>query len=478
MERLFFISTILVALLLGCDKGLIQNNGEQERIVLTPEEIASVAYDNPRELRGEEILEILGDLKIFEEGSVVTKNASLRLKILGKSYADNDGNLLEESMAVATKQNNRNLLPVYEVEVTTGHEGVGKAMVSADERLPVILAYIPKGGDDVPVEENPLFQLALNTARARIEHIVQLRDSLRVKTLDKLAKHFGKLPNENVLSAVGEKIISSQRDDLVSVKSVPLDAFGIPTAVISRVGPYTSTRWDQRAPYNSRMPDGGCLGDPRVQAGCLVVAGAQILAFYEPTMAVQRVDNTWQTMNWGLLKTWQTIDSSEPSRSEMVSNLIHDIFVNTQTTPQCGGSGTQMNKMIGYLQGFLHTGPGVGERTLDVARVKSSLDNFKLSIGAGSRVDGNPGEKIRHAWVFDGYTIARKGTVNPNNGSNSLVNRYDFYLHANLGWGPSSWNGTGWYLVGNDWTVTFEADFNRHYNLDLTCVTHLGPKKN
>jgi len=472
MKKLIFVYATSVLLLLGCSKNFLQNDGAQEKVVLTPEEIASVAYDNPRELRGEEILEILDDLKIFEEESVVTKNASLRLKIAGKSYADNDGNLLEENMAVATKQSNRNLLPIYEVEVTNGREGVGKAMVSADERLPVILSYIPNGGDDVPVEENPLFQLALSTARARIEHIVQLRDSLREKTIDKLTKHFGQLPNEDVLSVVGEKTISSQ-NDVVSVKSIPLDAFGIPTAVISRVGPYTSTRWHQSEPYNLRMPNGNCPG--RVSAGCLVVAGAQILAFYEPTMTVQRANNTWQAMNWGLLKTGQEIGPSDPTRSEMVGNLMHDVFVKTQTTPQCGGSGTQMNKMTAYLQGFIHT--GLGETALDVARVKSSLDNFKLSIGAGSRTGGNPGEKIRHAWVFDGYTIARKGSVNPNNGSNTLVNWYDLYLHANLGWGSGSFHGTGWYLVGNDWTVTFEANPIQHHNLDLTCVTHLGPKK-
>lgn len=476
MKRLI-ISTTLVFLLLGCSKDLTENKTEdQEKMVLTPEEIASVAYDNPRELNEKEILVVLEDLKIFEDEAVKTKKNSLRFEIKGKSYADNDGNLFKETSAVKTKGNNSDMLPIYDVQVINSGEDIGKAMVSADERLPVVLAYIPhtteSSDSNISIEENPLFQVALNTANTRIKYLEHLRDSLRERTIEKLTKRFGKLPDQNVLSAIGGEVISSQR---ISLKSSPVDGWGIPTAVISRVGPLTPTRWDQDSPYNLRMPSVPNCTKPHVSAGCLVVAGAQVLAFNAPTMSVRRPDNSLQAINWGLLTATQTISSSDVTKSEMVSNLMYDIFTKTQTEPKCNGSGTEMGKMVTYLKSFLQT--VYNETSLDVARVKLSLDQFKLSLGAGSRSTGQPGEKIRHAWVFDGYTIARKSTINPNNGSNDLVNRYDFYLHANLGWGPGTWLGTGWYLVGNDWTVTFEANSIQHYNLDLTSVTHIGPKK-
>lgn len=107
--------------------------------------------------------------------------------------------------------------------------------------------------------------------------------------------------------------------------------------------------------------------------------------------------------------------------------------------------------------------------------LKNSLDNFRVSYGAGARDNG--GIKVAHAWVVDGYAIARKGTVNGDNGTNDLVNRYDMYLHCNMGYG--TYNQSGWFLVGNDWSISFElypGPNSRNYNTNLRTMLDARPK--
>jgi len=222
------------------------------------------------------------------------------------------------------------------------------------------------------------------------------------------------------------------------------------------------------------MPILTCDGvQKNASAGCAVVAMAQILAYVSPAMTVKKDDNSNLTINWSLLKeSYEIWEGDNPVKDEMVAYLFKDVFSGANTTPECNGSSTSADDTRNYLKRHIEIN---SSQTFDVQGCKNSLDNFRVSYGAGARDNG--GIKVAHAWVVDGYAIARKGTVNGDNGTNDLVNRYDMYLHCNMGYG--TYNQSGWFLVGNDWSISFElypGTNSRNYNTNLRTMLDARPK--
>ena len=72
----YFLYTLIASfLLLSCtDTNVISNfnekNTESDKIILTPEEFTSIAYDAPQELSDEEITNVISDFK----NNIETKN--------------------------------------------------------------------------------------------------------------------------------------------------------------------------------------------------------------------------------------------------------------------------------------------------------------------------------------------------------------------------------------------------------------------
>jgi len=83
----------------------------------------------------------------------------------------------------------------------------------------------------------------------------------------------------------------------------------------------------------------------------------------------------------------------------------------------------------------------------------------------------------------DGYAVTE---LNPGESivGNNVWQRYNMYLHANLGWGRpiigwfTNLHGTGWYLVGkdNNGSLSFQANQEQDYNIDLTFYSNIVKK--
>jgi len=476
-----FKATLIFSICLSiysCKKG---NDAEQSVSIdktlleITPAEYASIAYDNPKELSTDEIKKVIQAYPLKDNHATKGSN-DIQFEVAEKYYIDQKGALEKASVSPATKsQVSDNKIAVYNVNITSGNK-TGSALVCADERAPVVLAYMPVNHlRPELLGENLMYQSSKRYITDRLVYIGHLRDSLRSKTLSKLEEKLGKLPEQDVFSFVKNKI--RVQSTAPKTKS-PVESW-LPTQVISQVGPFATTEWDQSGVADQLLPSGSTC--TRVPAGCLVIAGAQVLAQLTPTFPVvvgQRPSGPlfpiagpyipiYENVNWSYLKQNPYIGYYDPQdKQTMYSRLIYKIFTSTQTTPACEGSGTQMNKMIDFLRGYINIDNAAA---FNVQQIKASLDNNRSVIAAGSRLSGT--EKIRHAWVVDGYAICDKM-----NGSTpgDLVHQYDLYLHANLGWGGSD---TGWFLVGTDWNLSFDVAWDtRQYGLDMQMAGNARPK--
>ncbi|WP_431292702.1 C10 family peptidase [Pedobacter sp. P26] len=483
-----FKATLIFSICLSiysCKKG---NDAEQSVSIdktlleITPAEYASIAYDNPKELSTDEIKKVIQAYPLKDNPATKGSN-DIQFEVAEKYYIDQKGALEKASVSPATKsQVSDNKIAVYNVNITSGNK-TGSALVCADERAPVVLAYMPVNHlRPELLGENLMYQSSKRYITDRLVYIGHLRDSLRSKTLSKLEEKLGKLPEQDVFSFVKNKI--RVQSTAPKTKS-PVESW-LPTQVISQVGPFATTEWDQSGVADQLLPSGSTC--TRVPAGCLVIAGAQVLAQLAPTFPVivryetrevnipgaghGGVTRTitipiYENVNWPYLKANPFIGYYDPQdKQTMYSRLIRDIFNRTQTIPSCEGSGTQMQKMIDLLRNYIDIDNPAG---FNVQQIKASLDNNRSVIAAGSRLSGT--EKIRHAWVVDGYAICDKM-----NGSTpgDLVHQYDLYLHANLGWGGSD---TGWFLVGTDWNLSFDVAWDtRQYGLDMQMATNARNK--
>jgi len=267
----------------------------------------------------------------------------------------------------------------------------------------------------------------------------------------------------------------------------------LPSTVINQIGPFTTMRWNQEnpyhdGPYNSKMPMSNACGQgsAKAPAGCVTVAVAQILGHIKPVLLLPNYTNSGSFMlNWNVFNTSPDINwisQGDPGFHEMGSLMrwTADQLGSFQTCTE-GSVTTVANGAVAvnFLKNYININHYLNFST---SQIKHSLDNLKIVYATGDRLIANNG-KVGHAWVVDGYAVCKKGKRNGNNGSNDIVNRYDMYLHANMGWGEE--DGTGWYLVNNDWSVVFDTGWSapnpndvgrRNFRFNLRSATHAGPK--
>jgi hypothetical protein len=452
----------------------------KDPIELTPEEIVSIAYDRPTELSEAAILAIAKDFPLELQPGTKANTERRTYKIDKKMYLGSDGELT--SSPIALKGRNDVSLPIYAVNVAAGTTNL-KAYICADERIPEVIAYVPStDSSKFDINEHPLYLHAAGVALDKVNYYNKLKDSLRTATLEKIKKQAGDLSGKDVFSAVKHRIRSTNN---VITKSLVVNA--LPTLVINKVGPFTTTRWDQGwdfwpNAYNHKMLVLNCDGSNlTAPAGCVTVAVAQLLAHHTPAMTVPTYTNSMvMNVDWALLKQSPGVDDWDGPRYDLMGSLMRYVAEGMQSTSACSEGTTLtsagMDNAVTFVRRFLNIN---NLQNFSTQVCKASLDNLKLVLASGSRSSATGTGKIGHAWVVDGYAVCRKGTVNGNNGSNDIVNKYDMYLHCNLGWGSSG--ATGWYLVNNDWTVTFDtgngADPERqHYRLDLRCAPYAASK--
>ncbi|MFC3355531.1 C10 family peptidase [Sphingobacterium zeae] len=484
----FILLLTIAAISCSRDHDVIDETESQNQFVgeisLSDDEITGLKYAEPKEISEGQAIQIVNDFQLKFQKDPLTKSFNnTAYSIIKKTFIDKEGTPLKNK--TLTKGNFEDQMPVYEILISTnGTKSI--AYVAADERISDIIAIVPtKNGislNDVSID--PMLQLSQQTHAKNVSKLNNTVDSINAITLKKLKDKFGTLPRSNVYQSL-KRNIKTTSNKSVETKSM---VQGTINNLLSQVGPLMYTFWHQDYPFNDQMAPSTDCG--KYSAGCMVVAISQVMAYHRPNFSI-KVNNATTPLNWSLItnnyngtdaygEDYQFSLSAKPH----VTGLIKAIYDQTGTSPSCSGSSTNASTGINFMKQYFtfnnssnHT-PGI-----NMSDIKSSLDMNRLVFATGKRIPTGESQKVGHAWVVDGYAVTE---LNPGESivGNNVWQRYNMYLHANLGWGRpiigwfTNLHGTGWYLVGkdNNGSLSFQANQEQDYNIDLTFYSNIVKK--
>lgn len=210
----------------------------------------------------------------------------------------------------------------------------------------------------------------------------------------------------------------------------------------TQYGPYLTTKWDQKAPFNSLLPD------PEMPLGCVTIATAQLMRY-------QRILETYYVS--GSQLSWDAMPDTYSN--QVLSTFLKDLRARLKID----------NNGNGYLSdaaSLLSSFPKSPRYTYSKYRHYSVIDNLRK--GNVVLLSGiKKGEQIGHAWVCDGADDIDYGTEYSVYILDAMKYPVEFdykllkkekdininqvaNLHMNWGWG--GW-GDGWFYNDN-WTPT------------------------
>lgn len=440
MKRDIIFLGILLIVLFSCESKDDVSQKKENSIVLTKEEYISIAYDNPKEITPEEAIDIVNSFLCSAEQT----RASYIDKKIRKKYYMMPGD--KEVFTIAASRSSDKAIPVYEVELNDG-ENEGYSLVSADERYPAVLTYLPKASH----QETPLCiggklmtEMAVSNAFFTIEQYEKIKEEWRTKTLQRIAKLLHK--NEGDISFDQIKGLI-QLEDGTSRSEVEKN----PTLGTYQTGisPQIKVTWSQNAPYNRKLNQ-ACeydnVTEGRYAAGCVVVCLAHVLSYFEPAMFADGI-----TIDWKLLKSSPTVKLNDSStRINQVAILMKFIGNRTNTAYSCekGGETNTEKAVNNFLSQYNIIADSRCNWDMNKVRVAlgNSVSTFKPVIVTG-RCDAGG-----HAWVLDGFQQRRDNTTG----------QEYYYVHANMGWGGLD---DGYFLVESSMNFqceTISYNFNRN----------------
>ncbi|RQO75007.1 hypothetical protein DBR43_06430 [Pedobacter sp. KBW06] len=437
------VLSFIFLFLYSCKKGentIKTTQEETKSIHLSPEEYQSIAFDHQKKLSDQEthniVEKFITNRKIHKSDSKYKITISERNSVtLEKSTSDTE---------ILSAENN---IPVYKVAIEKDKLN-DVAIVSADERYPVVIAYYTEHPDDKAenIGNKMLIDASIELLRNNIKKIEQNRTALRDITLEKISNQLSVKKEELNFDNIKNKIAIHQQPETKSTIITDPSTLGAPVA---SYGPYLPTAWSIGMPYNRLMAQScpnNWLWDNRYAISSAVVATAQVLAAYQPSGSIGG-----QAMNWSYLTVNKEIHEDSDyfgsyvqdpiERRNMVATLLKGIGESCSVSYTCTGSSVNFNNIRNFLSARgIQTGT---QQALNVPVIKTSIENLKPVIMYG-QTSSNQG----HWWVVDGTYITT--------GTQSYLPGFNFYIHANMGQGKSY---LGYYLVGTDKSVTFDTSF-------------------
>ncbi len=334
------------------------------------------------------------------------------------------------------------------------------AIVSGDKRFPCVLAYFVRDrrGETSSLSEISPIQYAKEILFNNIKHIELIEDSLRVSTLEKIAKELNittkEIELENIINSVSLKPNGNTR--AVITTNPPSDA-------IAGNGPFIKVSWNCGMPYNQLMAQNcsdNWLWDYRYPISSVVVATAEVMSFFKPIVNVGGTNIDWEY----LCQKEEIHDTSDyfgsytkdpDDKCMMIAKLMKYIGEQCGVAYQCSSSTVDFNNVINFLKKYGIYVDNV--QSMNVTTLKSSIDELRPVFMYGQASSGGG-----HWWIVDGYRtqVATRGTFFPG---------FNVYMHANMGMGKSY---TGYYLVDSNGGLTFDTSF-AHFNTNLKMYTNV-----
>lgn len=218
---------------------------------------------------------------------------------------------------------------IYKIQIQHDHS-CGYALVAGDLRAPNIIAYIPDTTEVFTDErrefKHELLKISINANLNRIKKFESIKDSLKNSAINKKDKIATRSTETSDLNDFYKSAISYEK----STDYLPL----------------STTAWDQDAPYNCKLAQNCPLkSDGRYDTGCGVVAIAQAIAYYEPSLTINGT-----SVNWKELKRTNTISNSSPKAvKNQVGYLMKWIGEKVGATYTCSGTTTKRNSIVTAL---------------------------------------------------------------------------------------------------------------------------------
>lgn len=475
---------VLLFLMSCSDENFLNLSGSNEstKIQLTQEEATSIAFDEAGDIQENDACAILTDfVNALNKPITRSVNPDVRIKVCSKYYVNEDKEVITRSKVT-------NPL-LYEMEVLQS----GKrsfAIVSGDERAPKVLVYIPEIVDEKyknSVDYQMIVALAKQSLIKDVDRVEQIKSEYRAKTIAKISKELGIAESDEIhLCDIADKLIVSGETTRADNNAIQ----NLPTQVVSYKGPFSKTAWDQEAPYNRELDIkpvdmGFFVEQTNVPAGCGVIALAELMVAVQPQMTVLGT-----TMDWNALTQTPTLMESIPGQGggspaatlNMAGKLIKSIYDATGSYPKWGynsnsdycvlGSSTPTTNMCNYIDIYTYHDLA---RNFDADVVLSSLNQNHPVFMYGphstrpAETNGAWSTSI-HAFMIDGYAICKKKI-------RTIVQSYDLYWHANLGWGPDA---KAYFNVSQDLNCVIKYSTNFSDNIletkNLTIIPNIRKK--
>jgi hypothetical protein len=378
-------------------------------------------------------------------------NPGIFLKTPGAKPSQQDNKILNRT--VINDRSNTPALYVYNLE------GKGCLMVSADSSIQPVLAYAEHARFDIE---------DFKTGKVPGGLIQWLNKTL----LNAEAVRKGTHDNDLNGTIAWKSYFPSQQKAVPGNSDVRTDWIPeIPDPCSSdpdyysaggnRVGPLLTTNWGQGDTYNNFLANVGCSGNGSPPAGCVAVAMAQVLRYWQAPSA------------------YNFSNMPDDHGNADVRQLIQDAGTSVNMVYDCSGSAPYQpevwlfdNIIIGvpttdHIANAFINDFGYSSATSNFYNRTTDAGGMVSNIIAGTPVIlcGNSGRNSffgfptgsGHCWVCDGYNEAII-TFCVNGGSQTT---WSLMLHMNWGWGyandPFTWNG--WFGFSNWYTPGTSADY-------------------
>ena len=370
---------------------------------------------------------------------------------------------------------------MYEISITDG-ENNGFAIVSADERIAGVLAYIPMITPENELrqrENNLMLELSESSILHRLNYIDSIRTTMRASTLCKLSKKLGISINEIEFEQIKNNItiVEKSIDSRAQPENIKPPSLGQPYIY------YIGVDWGQDEPYNLLLPT---YPDPdfdwvtyHYPLGCSVTALMMVYSYFEPS--IKGYDNGEEMIiDWAYLKENRKIINPEygvpgdpEKKLRMISRLGFWIYNGTKTTTHLTNSvyqsETARNEIVDDLDTYKIAHDPIKNLNKtkwgDLSKLINDVQDYHIAIMGATRKNAGPNSPTatgNHVWVLDGHGMGYKVI----SGTTYLFD----YLHVNMGWNGSY---NGWYYI--DTTLSFETG-NGDYDTDFWYISKLRKK--
>ncbi|MDR1201293.1 MAG: C10 family peptidase [Tannerellaceae bacterium] len=365
MKKLLFLSTTLLLLVLLTTCGEKESLFEREKAPVSQEEKYLFSLGDA--------LSYAGKLQLHNE-NLITKG---EIKAVSQSI----------SMSVGVGKPDFHI-----INYTNG----GFVIVSADKRIPPVIAYSDDSEFDFEGEFPPGLQMWMDNVSQNVK--------------DKRAENAEPDASTTAMwNAFTGNIVAAPP---APTYCTPVGATYTNYQTIT-YGPLLTTTWSQMTGYNEALTYMGCSVNGYPPVGCVPLAFAQLMRYYQKPSSY-----SWSSMGPG---------------SSILQNLLKDLGTYLGTYYDCDGSGTDTY----YIQSVLPTHYGYSSCTSSGYNYNSlynyiSTNKPVLITGCGTGC---------HMWICDGLELIYDGTcITGNTIQTTLVSKR---LHMN--WGSEGGNYNGYY---------------------------------